>query len=779
MSWLDVPLLLENVKKGGKVKCKKMHILKITKGSIPISLLLFISICLITMKPCYAFDIGEIAEPPSLYQPRVCPYYSTYLGGSDLDDPYDIVTDSDGNSYVVGMTSSNNLPMAINQHAAIGDGFVAKFDDLGNLIFVRYIGGASGDMARRATIDGQGNIYIGGFTNSTDFSSTINIGPMGGQDIFVLKINGSGDVQYATRIGGSFNDWCVSLVADDVGNVYLTGGTQSLDFPTTSGVLHPNKVGTMYDGFVVKLDDSGNVDYATYFGTEDCCEVGIDVVVDDNANVYVAGNKWYQTIQLTGYPNVKVMKLNSDGTSAIYSKVIGCYLDDVCCGIAIDNSNNLYVTGYTQSENFPVTTNAYRQSIDFSQGYYYDAFVFKLEQDGALIYSTYLGGSKVDMGRDIALLEGKIIITGVSTSQDFPYNKSYGGTEKDIFVACLSEDFSKLEYSFGFGGALDDWAQGIALGDGYIHLVGYTDSPDFPTINAFQSEYQGGYKDCFVTKTKYWRGLLREPIEIGSFSWENLNAIWVLETLKDYVGYFKTHGIPESPIPPIFKIDVQVKSIYELAIAVLHKSIKEDTLRILLKKLDVRVSDVKPYGVFNKTMKKKISSAIKNQLKNPNIGNMSFRKILLEAINAIEIDRRRPLTPTYVLQGGDREKVKYRTEYGDFSELTFVNFDKPSQISLSIKNGLPAMPQGYDPVWPIVCYNFKFNGTYVPKGFIYVSFNIANGEYLGDPSGLRLLQWDGKEYRDITTGFDTERGMIIGTTDRLSAFAVFKVKTYK
>jgi len=201
---------------------------------------------------------------------------------------------------------------------------------------------------------------------------------------------------YSTYLGASRSDGN-AIAVDSLGNAYVTGDAASGEFPTTVGALQTTSGGGGFDAFVSKLNSDGSaLIYSTYLGGSGG-DGGDGVAVDAAGNAYVTG-----TTSSTDFPttpgavqttlrgaNLFISKLNSTGSALIYSTYLGGTDFDQSRGIAVDSSGDAYVTGFTNSSDFPTTAGAPQTNLHGG----YDAFVSKLNSDGtALIYSTYLGG---------------------------------------------------------------------------------------------------------------------------------------------------------------------------------------------------------------------------------------------------------------------------------------------------------------------------------------------------------------------------------------------------
>jgi len=450
--------------------------------------------------------------------------YSTYLGGSGNDYGYGIAVDSSGNAYVTGMTGGAHDFPTLNPFQPypghFSDAFVTKLSSAGSLIYSTYLGGGDAeggsDWASAISVDGSGNAYVTGYTTSYNFPTLNPFQPYpgGSSDAFVTKLSSSGNsLIYSTYLGGGGSDAGSGIAVDGSGYAYVTGRTESIDFPT----LNPYQAtyqgrGYYYggDAFVTKLSSSGNsLIYSTYLGSESS-DVGTGIAVDDSGNAYVTGltqssdfptrNPYQATFQ-GGYGDAFVTKLSSSGNSLFYSTYLGGSGTDAGNGIAVDDDGNAYVTGRTSSANFP-TQNPYQSTYQGG----WDVFVTKLSNSGnSLIYSTYVGGEGSEYGQRIVIDgSGNVYVTGWTNSSAFPtlnpFESTFQGGYGDAFVTKLSVSGAGLIYSSYLGGGDDDWGYGIAVdGDGNAYVTGWTKSSSFPNQNPFQT-YQGGWGDAFVTK---------------------------------------------------------------------------------------------------------------------------------------------------------------------------------------------------------------------------------------------------------------------------------------
>lgn len=404
----------------------------------------------------------QVGSAPGSPQAAPAIGYSTYFGGENADSINDIAVDTYGNIYVVGETDSSKLKL---QHPALqfsqissqqpGDAFVAKFTpDGAHLIYSTYLGGNRADRGMAIAVDAGGFAYVTGTTKSQSFPTKFPLQRHkgGASDAFVAKISPGGTFVYSTFLGGTGNDQGRAIRVDSEGNTYVVGMTGSPDFPVTAGA--------------------------------------IGVPVGDSIAL-----------------NAFVTKIDPTGSAILYSRTIGGSNTDEALAAAIDNAGAIYITGVTQSSDFPVLS-------PFQAGYgdgdilarAGDAFVTKLDSDGALLYSTFLGGSNGDAGTGIAVAtDGSVFVTGQTLSTDFP--TSHGSqtdpdldpaTGYDVFVTALDPTGSSLRYSTYFGGSGLDFACDIAVGrDDAAYVTGVTYSPGLATPNAPQQTL-AGERDAFL-----------------------------------------------------------------------------------------------------------------------------------------------------------------------------------------------------------------------------------------------------------------------------------------
>jgi len=450
--------------------------------------------------------------------------YATFLGGSNSDGGRGIAIDASGAAYVTGWTNSSDFPTTAGAFDTSLNGdydaFVVKLNAAGSaLTYATFLGGNLKDEGYGIAIDASGAAYVTGWTVSGDFPTTagaFDTSHNGGYDAFVVKLNAAGSaLTYATFLGGSSNDLGSAIAIDASGATYVTGFTASSDFPTTAGAFDTSFNGGYDDAFVVKLSAAGSaLTYATFLGGSGG-DQGWGIAIDASGAAHVTGLTSSSDFPITAgafdtsfnsgnYTDAFVVKLSAAGSALTYATFLGGSSGDVGYDIAIDASGAACITGYTWSSDFPTTAGAFDTGFN---GYYYDAFVVKLNAAGsALTYATFLGGSSLDEGLGIAVdTSGAAYITGYTWSSDFPttagaFDTSSNG-DYDAFVVKLNAAGSALAYATFLGGSYDDEGLGIAIDtSGAAYVMGYTESSDFPTTaGAFDTSFNGD-RDVFVVK---------------------------------------------------------------------------------------------------------------------------------------------------------------------------------------------------------------------------------------------------------------------------------------
>jgi uncharacterized protein (TIGR03437 family) len=420
--------------------------------------------------------------------------YSTYLGGTFDEVARGIAADASGNVYLAGNTTSLNLPTTASTLQPnfrgsgiqnFGDGFVAKFNPAGALVYLTYLGGSGDDAASAIAVDSAGNAYVCGLTTSTNFP-TLNAyqsqyGGSGGNgfdhsgDAFVAKLNPSGNaLVYSTYLGGSGDDVATAIAIDASGNAYVAGATASRNFPATLGA------------YQTTMNGAGGEPVMPILGMPEW----------DPGDAFVA-------------------KFDPTGSKLLECTMLGGGFDDIALTIALDPTGDIYIGGYTISTNFPTTAGAFDTTfggIEYQDPWFNlgDGFVAKFDPTlSKLLYSTYFGGAGDDAVNAIAVdSAGEVYMTGSTSSSQLKtstgaFQPKYAGYLTlppvilqlfgDAYVAKLNAAGSALLYFSYLGGSNNDAGTAIAIDSaGNAYVTGFTDSPNFPLAGGpFQSAFGG------------------------------------------------------------------------------------------------------------------------------------------------------------------------------------------------------------------------------------------------------------------------------------------------
>lgn len=440
------------------------------------------------------------------------------------------------------------------------------------LSYSTYLGGGN-STATRVSLDSQGNAYVTGPTTSASYPVTPGaVAPppnTGFNDVLVTKFNAQGALVYSTHVGGMGDDMGLSLAVDSKGQAYVTGRTNSEDFPTQAPIQKINQ--GAYDAFVFALNATGNnFVYSTFLGGSGA-DIGTAIALDAQADAWVAGATASTNFPLMN-PLQSAMKASSNdpsewpwlpGTafvaklspsgSLLFSTYYGGSNNDVAFAVAVDPSGAPYVAGFTTSADFPLKFPLqahFGGSGANSQLITGDAFVFKLNPAGSqVVYSTYLGGSADDVAVGIAVDSiGSAYVAGSTFSSNFPtvnaMQSTYGGqgvmdyfrmSSGDAFVAKINPAGSALDFSTYLGGSDDDRAFAIAVdGAGNIHVAGNTASSNFPvTSDAAQKKLAGvGVVD---TANLLAGGYVLQPVGMGDAFYAVFSPSGAL-TYNTYLG---------------------------------------------------------------------------------------------------------------------------------------------------------------------------------------------------------------------------------------------------
>src|SRR5579872_1438667 len=440
--------------------------------------------------------------------------YGTYLGYSYEGDG--IAVDATGAAYVTGYTNDNNFPTKTpfqSHNRGNYNTFVSKIAPGGSsLVYSTYLGGTDGDSPNGIAVDANGAAYIVGTAGSLDFplanayqTSCPNDVP-GGQygGVFVTKLVPAGNaLAYSTYLCGGYSDHAGGIAVDSSGSAYITGDTSSDHWPFVSAYQPQLSGGT--NAFVTKLSPAGNsLVYSTYLGNSN--DYGKAIAIDGTGAAYITGetdsdefpvtasafDRTYKSAEndVTGF----VAKLSPTGTSLVYATYLGGTGAEHPKGIAVDSSGAAYITGYTFSTDFPLKAafQSTNKNPDAGTG-----FLTKLAPSGStLVYSTYLGGTansgtSGDFSNAVAVNSaGEAYLTGYTFSADFPLMSPVHSRIPSSYVAFVtkfSASGGALIGSTFLGGTGDTLTNAMCLDSAdAVYVTGNTTSDDFPTPNGFQ-----------------------------------------------------------------------------------------------------------------------------------------------------------------------------------------------------------------------------------------------------------------------------------------------------
>jgi len=448
--------------------------------------------------------------------------YSTYFGGTqgEATGKGGIVLDDQGCIYMLGSTRSavdDNFPITPgvydDTHNGEEDAFVAKLcgagDTFTNLVYCTYIGGSQLDSPGGGiAIDSDGNAYVAGLTYSDDFPMVNPFDDTWGYpyDGWVAKLSPVGDsLLYSTYLGGRCYDVAHGIAVNSSGNTFVTGETASDDFPIVNCSIDTFCVNGDFEAFISKFSPDGStLEYSCYLGGS-THDAGNDISIDEDGNAFVTGNTGSEDFPITsdaydtsynGGGDVFVAKISSSVGSLLYSTYLGGDSTDNPGAIVVDVSGSAYVAGATSSIDFPTTDGAYDTSHNGNK----DIFVTKLPPTGSsLVYSTFLGGYSAEDHLDLGIDGmGNAYVSGLAYSSDFPCTCGFSEAG-NRFLTKLSATGANLVFSTRLGFDLVNTTGVHVTADGDIYIITDTNRPDLPTVNSYDSSYNGNY-DVYIMK---------------------------------------------------------------------------------------------------------------------------------------------------------------------------------------------------------------------------------------------------------------------------------------
>jgi len=396
--------------------------------------------------------------------------FGTYLGGSSGDYVCNLAIDNNGGVFVTGYTFSSNFPhYALLGVGGTGNCFVSHINILGSqLLFSTLLGGSSDQEGDGIACDGSSGVFVAGSTTSSNFPVTASAYDVTynstdqSTDGIVFHLDSTGtNLIYSTFLGGSHGDGCIDVVTDDSGGIIVAGSTFSSDFPTTPGAFDR----TFHVAFITHLNHTGSqLVYSTFLGGNGNDGIwkiaksetgGILITGLTNSTDFPTTTGCFDSTYNGGMYDCFISYLNDSGSQLISSSYLGGSDDDVARSIVYDGSGGCFVAGYTPSDNFPTTPNAYCTSYNGGM----DGFLAHLNfNNSQLLYCTYFGSTGADFAEALTTsANGCVVIAGNTTSPHFPvtsssYDTSFQGG-RDCFISVLrlvpdTNDVTRIKVQF-------------------------------------------------------------------------------------------------------------------------------------------------------------------------------------------------------------------------------------------------------------------------------------------------------------------------------------------
>jgi uncharacterized repeat protein (TIGR01451 family) len=449
--------------------------------------------------------------------------------GLDSDNDGNIVIS--GDSYSSNSISSGGFQ---NTYGGGGDAFVSKFLPNGSRIWATYFGGSQNDISYSVSIQSTGEIIVSGETGSPNNIATgIHQMVLGGlRDVFLLKLAPNGSRIWSTYVGGNDADYSWDSTIDLFGNIYLSGYTSSTDSIALSGFQNTNNGGA-FDSFLMKFDMNGNQIWGTFFGGSGY-ELTGGLVIDTTNSIYLSGQTTSNTnIYHNGHQNSMqgvndafLVKFSPNG-NRIWSTYYGGSGGEHGESVKVDNMNNVYLSGSTTSNN-NISFNGYQNIYN---GGLNDGFLVKFNPAGVRLFGSYFGGSGNEAISNSEIDDnGDIYLSGTTDSNSGialdGFQNDYGGGTYDAFIVKFDSS-QNLQWGTYLGGSLSETGCGFSLNkvNKDLFISGYTPSTNNIASGGYSNSYNGGSSDAFLVK-------FRQP-KINGKVWIDFNTNCQVDTLEN------------------------------------------------------------------------------------------------------------------------------------------------------------------------------------------------------------------------------------------------------
>ena len=470
-----------------------------------------------------SFQLGDFNTNETLIIDPVVRLWGTYYGGSGNENGSSIATDTVGNVYLAGSTSSPNGIATTGSHQTIGvpypyndDAFLVKFNSNGVRQWGTYYGGTGAEGGISSTIDASGNVYLAGRTESTAGIASVGAHQAtyggGRNDGFLVKFNSSGVRQWGTYYGGKGGGYSQSCATDTSGNIYLSGCAQSTTGIATTGSHQTAYGGGATDVYLVKFNSSGVRQWGTYYGGTSG-EYAF-CAADATGNVYLGGITRSTTgISSTGAHQTTfgggsrggadafLVKFNSSGVRQ-WGTYYGGTSDDAASSCEIDASGNVYLSGQTQSNTGINTIGAHQTSIGGSN----DAFLVKFNSNGVRQWGTYYGGTVYDVGNSCTIdTSGNVYLAGSTQATSGiaaagAHQITYAGGPDDAYLVKFNSSGVRQWGTYYGGTGRDYGIRCAADASGNVYLAGNASSTSGIATTVAHQNLHGGKRDAFLVK---------------------------------------------------------------------------------------------------------------------------------------------------------------------------------------------------------------------------------------------------------------------------------------